>query len=189
MFRCCPLHRVGNLRFTSGRSVLLRTRPVQCISCNHVFVDIECYSCRQEAGGFLSVREKIWTSPGWRVAHAFNSSLAGWLVVLPTRHVESVDELTVAESEVLGNLLREVSGALRSVTGCLKTYVIMFAEAEGFSHLHFHVVPRMSGFSEDRVGPKVFAYLKEEPLSDLQRDEISLQVREALEMQLRVSED
>jgi diadenosine tetraphosphate (Ap4A) HIT family hydrolase len=146
-------------------------------------VGIECYSCRQEADGLVSVREKVWTTPGWRVAHAFNSSLAGWLVVLPIRHVESVDELTVAESEALGKLLRESSRASKTVTGCQKTYVMMFAEAEGFSHLHFHVVPRMSDFAEDRLGPKVFAYLKEEPLSDLRRDQISLQVRNAFEVQ------
>jgi diadenosine tetraphosphate (Ap4A) HIT family hydrolase len=143
----------------------------------------------QEAGGLFSVRERIWSAPGWRVAHAFNSSLAGWLVVLPTRHLESVDELTVAESEALGNLLRETSGALKSVTGCLKTYVMMFAEAEGFSHLHFHVVPRMSDFAEDRLGPKVFAYLKEQPLSDFRRDQISLQVRRAFEIQESASKN
>jgi len=173
----------------SKRSMLRRTCCFQYISCNHVSVDIECYSCRQEAGQLLSVREKIWTAPGWRVAHAFNSSLAGWLVVLPTRHVESIDELTVAESEVLGTLLRDSSRALRSVTGCLKTYVLMFAEAKGFSHLHFHLVPRMSDLPEDRVGPKVFAYLKEEPLSDFHRDEISLQVRNAFEVQQALSEN
>lgn len=144
---------------------------------------IECFSCAQETDQILSVREAIWEVPGWRVAHAFNTSLAGWLVVIPTRHVESADELTPAESEVLGNLIRESSSALKSVTGCLKTYVMMFAEAEGFSHLHFHVVPRMSDLPEDRRGPKVFAYLKEVPLSNLRLEEISLEVRKAFEIQ------
>lgn len=134
------------------------------------------------------MRDMIWTEPGWRVAHAFNSSLAGWLVVLPTRHVESVDELTATESEVLGRLLRQASRALRTVTGCLKTYVMMFAEAEGFSHVHFHVVPRMSDFPEDRRGANVFAYLKEEPLSVARRDEISIQLRNAFEAERLDSE-
>jgi diadenosine tetraphosphate (Ap4A) HIT family hydrolase len=111
------------------------------------------------------------------------------LVVLPIRHIESVDELTIAESETLGTLLRGASRALKSVTGCLKTYVIMFAEADGFSHLHFHVVPRMSDLPEDRLGPKIFAYLKEEPLSELRRDGISLQIRDAFERQQSVSEN
>lgn len=164
------------------RSLCRCTRSFRGVSCNHVRMGIGCYSCTQEAGGILSVREKIWSVPGWRVAHAFNSSLAGWLVVLPTRHIESVDELTVAESEALGNLLREASLALKSVTGCLKTYVVMFAESEGFSHLHFHVVPRMFDLPEDRIGPKVFAYLKEEPLSEFRRDQIALQVRNAFEV-------
>ena len=59
----------------------------------------------------------------------------------------------------------------------------MFAEVEGFSHLHFHVVPRMSDLPEDRRGPKVSAFLKEEPFSDVQLDEISGQIRGAFGIQ------
>ena len=151
-------------------------------------MNVECFSCAQEASGPLPVRENIWTEPGWRVAHAFNSSLAGWLVLLPTRHVESVDELSARESEDLGSLLRQSSRALKSVTGCAKTYIMMFAEAEGFSHLHFHVVPRMSDLPEDRRGANVFAYLKEDPLSEVRRDEISTQLKDAFETQRLDSE-
>jgi diadenosine tetraphosphate (Ap4A) HIT family hydrolase len=63
---------------------------------------------------------------------------------------------------------------------CIKTYVILLAEAPGFNHLHFHVVPRMDDIPDDRRGASVFAYLKEEPLSDQGQDDVALRVRAAL---------
>jgi diadenosine tetraphosphate (Ap4A) HIT family hydrolase len=95
----------------------------------------------------------------WDVVHSFNTALPGWLVLVCRRHVEAVHELTDDEATELGLLLRRVSLALREVTGCLKTYVIQFAEAEGHPHVHFHVVPRMADQPADRRGPQVFGYL------------------------------
>jgi diadenosine tetraphosphate (Ap4A) HIT family hydrolase len=114
------------------------------------------------------------------VALAFNSSLAGWCVVVPTRHVEALSDLTVIEAEWLGPLLRDVSRALATVTGCLKTYVILLAEAEGFQHVHFHVVPRGNVINESRRGVNVFRFLNEEPLSDEQRDAVAQSLHVAL---------
>ena len=34
---------------------------------------------------------------------------------------------------------------------------MLFAEAEGFGHLHVHVVPRMPDFESEALGPRVFA--------------------------------
>lgn len=138
-----------------------------------------CYSCAQEENGVETIRENIWTEPGWRVAHSFNASLAGWLVVVPRRHIESPDEMTFEESHTLGVLLRDASIALKQVTNCQKTYVIMFAEAEGFSHLHFHVVPRLEDLPSDRRGPNIFAYLRETPLDEDAQDRVSLAIRDA----------
>ena len=120
----------------------------------------DCYAC-QQAGPDAPFRERFVRHAGWRVAHDFNSSLAGWLVLVPLRHVHALDELTADEATTLGDLLRNASVALRSVTGCEKTYVMLFAEAEGFAHLHVHVVPRMSDQPADRRGPDVFGYLKD----------------------------
>ena len=41
----------------------------------------------------------------------------------------------------------------------MKTYVIQLAEAEGFSHVHFHVVPRMADQPDELRGPRIFAML------------------------------
>ncbi len=144
----------------------------------------DCYPCRMTAHiDELPPREKIFMQGGWRIAHAFNSALPGWLVLVPTRHVTGLDELTTAESEELGLLAHRASVALKSVTGCSKTYLMLFAEAEGFSHLHVHVVPRMPDLAPEVTGPRVFAFLGEDEtvwVSDADQDAVSLRLRSAL---------
>jgi len=141
---------------------------------------VACFSCTQETQEGVPLRERVWSVPGWRVALAFNSSLPGWVVLVPTRHVESLDELNDEETLVLGGLMRDVTKALKTVTGCVKTYVMLLAEAPGFTHVHFHVVPRMVDLPEERRGRDIFAYLKEEPLTGEQLDEVAHQLRGAL---------
>ncbi len=121
----------------------------------------ECFSCREEQHLPNDRPETaIWLSDEWRVAHATGSSLLGWLVVLPRRHVEGVHELNASEAATLGPLLHLVSSALVVVLGCSKTYVAMFAEAPGFTHVHFHVMPRAADLPKELRGTKVFDYLK-----------------------------
>lgn len=102
------------------------------------------------------------TTGHWRVAHAFNSTLPGWLVLVPRRHVTAFADLDPSAAAELGPLIRDLSLALREVTGCVKTYVMQFAEAEGFGHLHVHLVPRAADLPVDRRGPQVFGYLSED---------------------------
>lgn len=50
---------------------------------------------------------------------------------------------------------------------------MLFAEADGFAHLHVHLVPRMPDQPDDRRGPDVFGYQKDgQPLTPERRDEI-----------------
>lgn len=132
-----------------------------------------CYACEQ-SGVDAPFRERFVRRAGWRVAHDFNSSLEGWLILAPLRHVHSLDVLTPQEPRTLGELLRESAMALKTVTGCEKTYVMLFAEAEGFAHLHVHVVPRMRDQPPDRRGPAVFGYLKDgQTITPERRNEIA----------------
>ena len=144
----------------------------------------DCYSCEQTARlPDLPPRESIWVDDQWRVAHAFDCSLPGWLVVVPRRHVEALDELTAEELAALGPLFGDLTRALRAVTGCTKTYVALFAELKGFAHVHFHVVPRMPDFADDQRGPNsldAFLGAGEDALSDDAMDEIAVQLRAEL---------
>jgi diadenosine tetraphosphate (Ap4A) HIT family hydrolase len=119
----------------------------------------DCYSCRNNAAADPPPRERAVVTAYWRVVHGFNSALPGWLVLVPLRHVTALDELTDDELTELGLLQGRVSAALREVVSCTKTYSVLFAEAEGFAHLHVHLVPRMPDQPEDRRGPAVFGYL------------------------------
>ena len=146
----------------------------------------DCYSCSVTASAVRDPREEILVQGGWRVAHAFDSALPGWLVVLPARHLTSLDELTEGEAAVLGPLLRRLSSALTDVVACQKTYLVLFAEAEGFSHLHIHVVPRMDWFTEDQVGPRVFSFLgapQGERVSDADQDALCRRLQQSLAQQ------
>lgn len=106
------------------------------------------------------------------MAHAFNSTLPGWLVLVPRSHVTSFAELSPSAAGELGQLIRDLSLRLEAVTGCVKTYVMQFAEAEGFGHLHVHLVPRAADIPPDRKGPRVFGYLSEDPSQWLAHDEM-----------------
>ena len=142
-----------------------------------------CFVCDQQAATSLPPREEVVHTDHWRVAHAFNSTLPGWLVLLPTRHVESFTELTPEAADELGGLVRRLGTALEAVIGCLKTYLMQFSEAEGFSHLHLHLVPRLPDHPEDALGPRVFTYLTDDQAQWLparERDTIALSVRAAL---------
>src|SRR5206468_2831802 len=122
---------------------------------------INCKTCelltRRDAG-LAPAWDNIHRTRYWDVVHCYNTALPGWLVLVCRRHVEAVHELTDEEVVELGILLRRVSQALRDATGCVKTYVVQFAEAEGHSHVHFHVVPRMADQPAERRGPQVFGY-------------------------------
>jgi diadenosine tetraphosphate (Ap4A) HIT family hydrolase len=118
-----------------------------------------CVPCARAAAAGPPPSEAIAERGGWRVVHAFGTSLPGWLVVLPRRHLLALDELDDDEAAALGPLLRDVTAALRAVVGASKTYVALFAEAEGFAHLHLHVVPRQHDLPAELRGPAIFGLL------------------------------
>lgn len=146
--------------------------------------DDECLTCRTNARfGELPPRELVAADAHWRVAHAFGTTSPGWLVLMPRRHVTTIAALTDGEAAALGAWQVRLSRALHAVTGCEKTYVAQFAEAEGFHHVHFHVIARMGGLPDDLRGPGIFALLgrgADEELSAERRDELALRVRARL---------
>ncbi len=143
----------------------------------------DCLSCLNSARLDLPPRERVYEGPDWRVAHALWTALPGWMVVMPRRHVIALDELTPGEAAGLGPLLRDLTAALRAVTQCDKTYVALFAEAEGFEHLHVHVIPRQADLSPEFRGPQIFGLMGAEParqVPDTVMDQIAVNVAEAL---------
>jgi diadenosine tetraphosphate (Ap4A) HIT family hydrolase len=140
-----------------------------------------CYSCAGNARSeSLPARERIAADEFWRVAHAVNTALPGWLVLIPRRHVTAIAELTDGEAAGLGAWQVRLSRALHDVTGCVKTYVVQFAEADGFAHVHFHIVPRMGDLPQAQRGPGIFGLLGvgEDDRVDARRiDELAVALR------------
>ncbi|WP_131741143.1 HIT family protein [Actinomadura roseirufa] len=142
----------------------------------------DCLSCEHEARWeSLPPRDRIARDAHWRLSHAFGTDLPGWLVLVPRRHVTSVAELTDAEAAALGDWQVRSSRALQAVVGCVKTYVAQFAEAEGFAHVHFHIVPRMGDLAEEFRGPRVFGLLGRDGVAPAHRDELAVELRRWLE--------
>jgi diadenosine tetraphosphate (Ap4A) HIT family hydrolase len=67
-------------------------------------------------------------TPNWDIVHADGTSVEGWTVLVARRHLTAVADLTDAEAAELGPLIKHVSRALHETVGCVKTYVVQFAE-------------------------------------------------------------
>lgn len=145
---------------------------------------MSCYSCSIESLTDRPPREDVLHTDHWNVAVAFNSTLPGWLVLVPRTHITAFTQLTPAAADELGGLIRRLSIALETVTGCVKTYLMQFSEQEGFSHLHVHLVPRMPDHAAEAIGARVFAFLSDDEqkwIPEPERDAIALAVRAALD--------
>lgn len=150
------------------------TDATPCLTCDLV---------RRRDRGEAPPWDNIVRTAHWDIVHSYNTSLPGWLVLVARRHVVAIDELTDEEAAELGVLLRRVSAALRVATGCVKTYVVQFAEQAEHPHVHFHVIPRLADQPDDRRGPRVFAYLgvpDEERVSEERMNAIAVEVRRLL---------
>ena len=142
-----------------------------------------CELVNRRNAGDAPLWDRIRRTQFWDLVHSYNTALPGWLVLVARRHIEAIDELTDDEAIELGRLVRRVSIALREVTGCIKTYVVQFAEHEDHPHVHFHIVPRMENQPEDRRSVKIFKYLsvpEEERVTEETMNEISAKVQSVL---------
>lgn len=119
----------------------------------------------------------------WDLAHAFGTSVEGWMCLVARHHVVSLADLTDGAAAELGPLVVGVSRALHAAVGCAKTYVVQFAEHPRHRHVHVHVVPRADDLPEEYRGPGVFSLLGVDPaleVSERRRDEIAGVMRGAL---------
>lgn len=145
-----------------------------------------CETCRRliaRSQGTAPVWDAIYRTNFWDVVHSYNTSLPGWLVLIAHRHIEALADLTPPEALELGLLIQRVSYALQAVTGCVKTYVIQFAEAAEHPHVHFHIVPRMREQPHERRGPHIFGYLgvaEHERVDEATMNELAYRVQERL---------
>lgn len=146
----------------------------------------DCLTCElteRRDKGKAPLWDNIFRTRYWDVVHHSDTSLPGWLVLVARRHIAAIDEMSEAEAAELGVLLRDVSLALRQVTGCRKTYVLQFAEHPNHPHVHVPVVPRLDDQPEERRGPKIMEYAKptaEDRVDEATMNAVAAQVRQVL---------
>lgn len=146
----------------------------------------ECKTCKMVAmrdAGTAPQWDNIYRTEYWDVVHSYNTGIAGWIVLVVRRHCAAVAELSSAEAAECGLLQQQVSRALAEVTGCVKTYVMQFAEHPLHPHVHFHIVLRMADQPQEMRSWRVLNYLgvtEEERVSESEMNEIALQLGEIL---------
>src|SRR6478672_613217 len=122
----------------------------------------DCRTCELVAdrdAGTAPLWDCIRRTPNWDIVHASGTSIEGWMVLVVRRHITSVADMTDGEALELGPLVKSVSGVLQNVLGCVKTYVVQFAEHPLHPHVHVHVIPRYANQPNELQGPRVFSAL------------------------------
>ncbi len=121
----------------------------------------ECLSCLGLAGTpRISPGPPIYIGKFWQVEHAYPCKMVGWLVIALRRHAISLHELTSDEFLELGSVLELTVRALHDALNPAKEYAACYAEAKGFEHIHFHVVPRAHDIPEELLGAGSFELLR-----------------------------
>ncbi len=121
-----------------------------------------CGTCRANRGALVTPGGVIYDDGVWRLEHILEPvPMVGWLVLKPWRHVESMADLTDDVAASFGVLSRRVIAVMREVLRPEKVYLCLFAEAEQFAHIHFHLIPRFTDTGSHHRGPHIFDTLRE----------------------------
>lgn len=125
-------------------------------------VRADCKTCKANRGELQAPGGVIHRDELWQLEHMLEPlPMAGWLIAKPRRHVTAFSALTDDEAATFGPLVRRTMAALERVTGAEKVYLCLFAEAAGFVHLHFHLIPAMREWTREQRGPAVFDLIGE----------------------------
>jgi diadenosine tetraphosphate (Ap4A) HIT family hydrolase len=108
-----------------------------------------CRYCCTDRGDQLHLDEHWSLVP----ARPDGGAFAGWVVLVPDRHVRAMHELTDEEAAGLSRWLVPACRALHRVTGCEVEYLAQLADGAGDDHLHLHLMARDAGAPRCRRGP------------------------------------
>ncbi len=107
----------------------------------------------------ISPGPTIYEGEYWLVEHAYPIKM-GWLVIVLKRHLEALHDLSPEEFAELASLQSQATRSLFEELNCQKEYISCYGEAEGFSHIHFHVFAKPADLLEELKGGKSFNLLK-----------------------------
>jgi diadenosine tetraphosphate (Ap4A) HIT family hydrolase len=152
--------------------------------------EAECLTCRINRGEIASPGGTIYRDDLWCLEHDIEPiALGGWLVLKPLRHVEAFADLTEQEAAAFGPLTRRITQVMTEVLRPVKIYLSMYMEAEGFAHLHVHLIPRFADTPTDHRGPRIFEYQREAKQRGPNAEMLAAAVGYAGEIRRRLRED
>ncbi len=109
-----------------------------------------CTACAEVAGHVQAPGGVIVDDGLWYVSHHTGPFTdPGELIVKTRRHCESLAELTRAEADALGPILRAGVRALERVVVAERIYAVSFNER--IRHVHFLLLPRTAGMPRGHV--------------------------------------
>src|SRR5919202_731281 len=102
-----------------------------------------CILCRGvEADAELGVVQ-VWEDSYWRMTTSLDAEVLGFSYLEPKRHIPYITDLDGEEARTFGDVLAQVTAALREETGAELIYVYVFGG--GVAHLHLHLAPHRTG--------------------------------------------
>ena len=144
---------------------------------------MECRVCQSLEGiERISPGPFIYEGQYWLVDHAYPTSLKGWLVIVPKRHVEALHELSHEEFRELADIQYRLAHVMQSRASIEKEYMMCFSEGEHFHHVHIHFVAKPGDLPQEAKGPRIFSYLKDDQQSAVPPDEIKALSEELKEL-------
>ncbi len=117
---------------------------------------MDCVACDLTAGRRPLPGGVIHRGRSWVVEHCVGPLGVGTLIVKPARHVVGIDDLTDAEADELGPLLRTTARVVRGLTDAEQIYTCLWSHDAGVpGHLHYVVQPVTAAQVEDHdaLGP------------------------------------
>ena len=100
----------------------------------------ECLICEQEsADGSMSIFSDE-DDGGWAAGIVPGYDVPGWFVLRVRRQAEGLEGLPAEELATFGRRARDLTAAVRVVTGAAATYLMVFGEAS--PHFHALITPR-----------------------------------------------
>jgi diadenosine tetraphosphate (Ap4A) HIT family hydrolase len=149
---------------------------------------MQCLSCLSLQGiERISPGPTIYEGRCWVVEHGYPTSLKGWLVIVLKRHVEALHDLTHEEFRELADIQYKLAQVMRDRDSIEKEYMMCFAEAEHFHHIHIHFVAKPGDLPQEAKGPRIFSYLNVDQQSAVSPGEIKAlceELKEALIQQV-----
>lgn len=149
-----------------------------------------CTSCQAiRASKRINQVPRVMETKNWVVEHGYPTSMKGWMVIMPKRHVTSVHELNREEMAEFGELLHEVCVGQHELYKTENEYFVQYSEGAEYQHINIHVIPRLEKWPESMKGFGVFNAIgehAENPITEMSAAEESMKMQSFLLKRLPV---